>query len=600
MRAELPEIRSPKPGRLAKAIVVAAALHAPLVPKLGRMIEDRVEDAKDLWNRSDAVLHVQSDGEKAEVRKRVRDRETRTDPEVREATKQKYREQLEKGESISFKQLYFDMEQVNGVPAERVEQAKRLADSDIRKYVEAAQGNLSDPLIRRIVSDLYDARKYEFGAASVSDCYLDGKCNCFSTAKRELITFEGVIQSLPEPSRKRFELGIRMVQQHQIATLGIRSQADAAPEQVYLLEPSMKVETRQTDRSGTADVGLDLLKKSMVAEKPVVIQAATGDTLVASSPRLDVETDQPVSDGIVVEGRLRGSDFVRHLAEERGIEPEIEKKSDVMEVTFEKEKFDPETLKAKSIGRGDAPPLLFIGDLDSPTPERIAALKGLDSSTTVHAQKIGSWDVKNIRAMLALPYENWEFGQLSPSVIAVLKERVIERPFEKVGVFAANASPEELKVFLKALPHVRYLGVYLSNDLSRCVSQMNALTEATQEEIELMRDGESVRATFSDIRAEDVEVLTRIKSRLSMDVFSLVQVFTLKPELLHDQKFQYSEMGADVDMIKEGIPTLYRLVKKEAPERTDLLRSMRKIMEPYLTDDYHADFRPIIKELLAL
>lgn len=303
-------------SKIARAMVTAAALHAPLVPKIGEKFfdEDRKERIMDGWSEG-MVIRPQGADEQEWVNEKVAEREARINPSKVQQIKSAYREKLEHGERVTFRDLYFDMEAMNGIEPEVIAEAKRKADSLILKYSQEANGELSDPLIRRMVTELYGPEKtYDWGTGSASEYFVKKSRNCNAIAKGELIVFEGVVLRLPEDVQRRYELGQRKVERHVIATL-------KTGEQMYLLEPPIKVERTDAPESGTADIGLDLLKRAITAEKPIRVQARGGEDIF-SGPWLDVVTDQPVDDGIVVDGKLRASDYVRRIVQERGIPAE--------------------------------------------------------------------------------------------------------------------------------------------------------------------------------------------------------------------------------------------------------------------------------------
>jgi hypothetical protein len=322
---EKPRQKKPVKNRFGKMLAAAAVLHVvPFVPQ----IMDRFKSVEDEWSQENLVLHPQTKEEEIAVQKKIQEREARIDPKKVLQLKETYREKMERGESVTLREEYFDLERVMGVSEDVVKQAEDRADSLIQKYSQEANGDLQDPLIKRMVTEMYGPEEaYVDGQASVSEFFVNGSRNCIAIAKGELIVFEGVILKLPENVQKRYRLGLRKIQQHEIATLGL-------PAQTYLLEPPISIEKQDADLSGTANVSLDFLKKSLVSGKASSVNAESGGD-VQSGPRLDVLSNQPVDDGIVVQGKLRGSGYVKMMAEKRGIKPQ--KEDDQWEMPIEEE-----------------------------------------------------------------------------------------------------------------------------------------------------------------------------------------------------------------------------------------------------------------------
>ena len=366
----------------ARAALLSAALHAPLVPHIGRAMfgkeldasyEAKLQEILERWTGKGAVLHPQSSKEKKHVLEKINARKSHADLKAAETVKRDMRERIQLGEPLKFRDVYFELERVNGVDPKLVEQGKQRAESLIIKFSQEAHGELSEPLIKRIVGEMYGLGEYDWGQASVSRYFVDGSHNCVSIGKGELIVFEGVVDSLPEPARQRYALGLRKVAQHEIATLGMRQQPNGPVGRTFLLEPPVQVEHPDAaERSGTANVGLDLLKRSMVADRPVMVsaEASKKGEAVPDSPVIDMISDQPVFDGVLVQGKLRGSEYVRQEAIREGIVPEVSQQAQVTEFDILTEESERETF-LKRWGMNRTFGVLDLRDLKEPVAKTL-------------------------------------------------------------------------------------------------------------------------------------------------------------------------------------------------------------------------------------
>ncbi|MFH1620682.1 MAG: hypothetical protein ABIB04_01210 [Patescibacteria group bacterium] len=367
-----------KKSRIAKTLIVATALHSPLFPRdvqePEKTRQEIIHEIEEKWKKPDTIIRPQSDEARQEVIGLTKKRSENIDKDQVKETKKEFRERMEKGEKLKFRDIYFQMERVNGIDEEIVVQAESIANSVIEKYAQASQGELPDALIRRIVTEMYGPSKnYKWGQGSVSRYFVSGERNCVAISKAELIVFEGVIERLNEIARKRYELGLRMVKQHEIATLGLKTPQTGGVSRLFLLEPPPRIETNAEDRTGTADIGLDFLKQGLISDKPLTVQAIGADhpERIPDSPSIDAIVDQPVSNGISVSGKLRGSDFVRNQARKEEIVPEVTKKDkdimdlEILELDPGKEVFLERWTKNRTFG------LLDLRDFTAPSPESL-------------------------------------------------------------------------------------------------------------------------------------------------------------------------------------------------------------------------------------
>ena len=106
-------------NRLAKVILVSLGLHTPLIPEVGRHLlkeKERAEEIMRLWNESDMVIRPQGEKARKEVARRRMERARRADVEGIKEYKQRVREKMDNGEPVSFRDMYFELERLNGIP----------------------------------------------------------------------------------------------------------------------------------------------------------------------------------------------------------------------------------------------------------------------------------------------------------------------------------------------------------------------------------------------------------------------------------------------------------------------------------------------------
>ncbi len=330
-----------KKNRFLHALFIATGLHVPLLHG-DKLIAYAKAGISQLENWDGRILHPQSKEEQAKVDSRVAERRKATDGKKVDAFKDEVRKKLESGEAVSFRDMYFHLEELNGVPQAEVAAARKKADERIDEYRKKFVGGFEEAELRAFVDQMYGPdSNSELGQASVTVYFNTGKRNCNAIAKGELIVLDGVLEHMPEDVRKRYQLGNQYVSQHVYATLST-VRRDGKIEKTFLLEQGIRTVEKELGQAGTATVSLDLLKQSMVTDSPTVIDAQKGAGIL-KGPILDLKTDQPVQDNVVVNGALRPSDFVmQHIGEKRSEEKNVQPvpqealhEPDVMELTLE-------------------------------------------------------------------------------------------------------------------------------------------------------------------------------------------------------------------------------------------------------------------------
>lgn len=313
---------------LFRAGALALTLHAPLSPQ----VQNAYEQVKDFVLQSeeedesrddDRILRPQSFEDMLKVTNETAERKSRVNKKALQSFKEDVRDKLDKGEAISFVDLYLEMEKQNGVDSELVEEAKRIANEKIESTFLKSKGKLDREFLVDFVQEMYgSADNYVWGQGTVTKYFKTQKRNCVAIAKAQMIVLEGIINKLSVEERQNYELGINKIDQHEVATLTVKNKSGGS--ETFLLEGEVKTLRDQIENAGSKTVTLDQIKKSMVAEKPVVLKAKKGRKgEVKSGPEISVLTDQPVDDGIRIEGKLRGSDYALEQAEKQGKKPEV-------------------------------------------------------------------------------------------------------------------------------------------------------------------------------------------------------------------------------------------------------------------------------------
>ncbi|MCI0479308.1 hypothetical protein L0Y59_02080 [Candidatus Uhrbacteria bacterium] len=365
---------------LVRMAAISAALHTPLTPMY--------RDAYDAMfpDKPDTVLRPQSYDAMLATSARVAEREGHIVPERVNAYKEEIRDRFKRGEPVSFRELYLDMERLNGVDADKVARAKTAAAKRAEAFAARFGNDLDRAELVQFVGEMYgDPSNYDWGQASVTEYFETGKRNCVAIAKAELVVLEGIIDRLPPDARARYELGINKMKQHEVATLTDRQSGET-----FLLEGFVESLKGTKEVTGTKTIDIQTLKKGIVAEKPIEVAAKEGE--VEKSPDLFVLTNQPVYDGIEVTGPLSGSEYVVQEAKRQGFEPEVatapDNINDAIEIEVLKEGEEGKKVLDATIAelqedfaRGNQLPRrpLNLSTLKNPTPEDIKAALPSDS-----------------------------------------------------------------------------------------------------------------------------------------------------------------------------------------------------------------------------
>jgi prepilin-type processing-associated H-X9-DG protein len=349
-----------KQSTLFKMALVSAALHVPLSPTVHQCFSDLkewifpAEGKKEKDPRT--VLRPQSYEEMLRIENETAKRKQRIKPGEVDEKKADLRERLARGETVSFKEMYLDMEQVNGEPAEAVATAKEKAEQRIEKYANEFGKEIDRNDLRTFVSDMYGAdANYVWGQGSVTKFFNTGMRNCLSAAKGQLVVLEGVISRMPAEESSRYALGISKLHQHEVATLTV-TEADGGLT-TYFLEGNVMELRNTTEIAGTKTVSLDTIKQAMVSEKPIHLQAKEGQD-VKTGPDIIASVNQPVDDGIRVDGELAGSEYVLQEAAKQGVRPEIVQEIDPnrqVEMMVEPEYIEEKAKEEKWIKEGKDP-----------------------------------------------------------------------------------------------------------------------------------------------------------------------------------------------------------------------------------------------------
>lgn len=330
-----------KKSALFKALLFSTGAHVPLLygDKLAAYARSAMSQLESWDGR---ILHPQSKEDQKRVEATMAERAKHADLKGIEALKEDARKKIEAGEPVLFRDIYFGLEEKNGVPKSEVDAARKKADELIAKYSGKFANGFDRAELDGFVRDMYGSdANYDWGQGSVTVYFNSGKRNCNAVAKGQLIVLEGVLEKLPADVRKRIQLGNQYVQQHVYAT-ATNLRRDGKVDTTYLLEPGLKAIGGDVGEAGTATVSLDDLKKSIVSNSPLIVDAKKGAG-ISKGPILDTKSDQPVDDNIAFNGPLRPSDYVLEKIGEKKpeetknpfIQQETAHEPDVMEVTLE-------------------------------------------------------------------------------------------------------------------------------------------------------------------------------------------------------------------------------------------------------------------------
>ncbi|MDQ7814867.1 MAG: hypothetical protein RDU25_03645 [Patescibacteria group bacterium] len=520
-----------------RAGLVAFGLHAPLIPDVGRSLSstqpDVSEEVREQWEMPDQILRPQSERERSKVGERVRERLERRDEKALERFKQDARNKFEQGETLSFGDLYFNLEKINGVDDERVEKARRKAEKMAQKILSQIGDDLEEDEIRDVVKGMFrNDDDYDWGQGSVTEYFLTNKRNCFSITGAELIVFELVIKGLPHEQQERFVLGKNKIQQHEYAVL-----LDKETEDTYRLEPPLVVipgADSAAESIGTVYAESAKLKEALVAEKPIQLKAAADKKRdVRQGPRIDFVVNQPVDDGIVVEGKLRSSDYVLRQSVRQGLRPiardEYEKTYHTLE--FELLIGDPGADEAqkrlKKISNPYNHQTLDATDFYSPSRESVRALNSSPAAPILVGQylfgRVDGWSEDSLEEMLRLrgvelAISTDEEGNLSENFLSSLQKNASRK---RQGMDGYAYYFQTLRINTPPDPVARDIPLHIPlNQLRRVLSAVSL-----QNKVNPLRWQRGVSLSYDNLSVDEAEIIAESGIRRVY-----VNVFRLDPD----------------------------------------------------------------------
>jgi hypothetical protein len=375
-RTPKPEEASSNPFRklaeskMARAGAVALGIHAAaLSPQVLEGVKRTREAAaafESEWFREHTVVHPQSKEWQQSLRLQIQSREARADKEALQKYEHDTSEKLKKGEEVSFKRLYFDLERLNGVPASEVEKAEKKAEALIDRFSEMAGEDLDEEEIRSISKEMAGPdSNFLSGQASVTEYFNTDRRNCDSFNMGQQIVFEGVVQHLAEKNRARFVVGERHEKHHVIAT--ITERRASGKDRIFILESGGVRVASDEPEAGTAQVDAGFFKKTTVSDEIVSLNAAPGQ--VRPSPDLDLVVNRPIPRGFVVLGELKSSNFEMEQARKEGAKVEMIPKEKIIQtdILMETKRQDSSDLPKERLVNTDksGEPILSLGMFDS-------------------------------------------------------------------------------------------------------------------------------------------------------------------------------------------------------------------------------------------
>ena len=349
-------------------LVAALGEHAPLV----RNVEP-FKSGIDLithpeaWGY-DAVYKPQSEKDREEVKRKIAEREARSNPKALEAYRHKIDGALERGEHIPLKEIVFEIERLSGVPEAEVAQAREKMDQMIAGYVEQAKkkGKIDQEFLNGLTGEMYGGETvYNWGEGTVTTFINKGIRSCESVDVTQEIIIEESIAVLPETAQAGYRFGSNEIRQHVRTVVTIPSENISKS---FLLDGhAIELSESEGDAptmSATVDAGI--LKKSFVTSEPIIIDAkpgAPGETKPIKT-LIDFDMDKPLKRNIQIRGDLRSSDSVNAQLKKDKVEPvylseeakrRIEKfkdtatKEQIIEVTFEHDELKDDLIVEKEL-----------------------------------------------------------------------------------------------------------------------------------------------------------------------------------------------------------------------------------------------------------
>lgn len=285
----------------------------------------QTEAAENLVEK-EQILDPQSDQEKQKIRQKVTDRLNRIDINALDEYRRNAFIRLTEKKFIGVNELYPDLERLYGVPGDAVDKFQQKIQERINNIKSLIQGSdFSDGFIREVVEKRYEEGIYAWGQGSCVDFENSGFYNCVSMAMDMHIVFETLLNNLPENVQKHWSLGSLFEHQHEIAVLWKIDENTGKYLQAYLLQAPMKILEGDGNEPGTAIISLHDLKLAMVSDSMTVLQAKPGK--FQKGARIIIESDQPVSRNIHIEGELRSASFNLTEIQRKKIKPQPVQKS---------------------------------------------------------------------------------------------------------------------------------------------------------------------------------------------------------------------------------------------------------------------------------
>lgn len=446
-------------SRMLKAALVAIGLHVPATPAGQRVLGDAVEWAKGArteWEKPGMVIKPQSQAERDAVIAKMFEDGARSNAQERDRAKDDFSRKLDRGQDVPLDEMYFELARTNGEDPERIKEAKRRKDELVARLSERMGDDLSDDFIRTVVDEMYGAdANYSFGQGSVTEYFVTGKRNCVAIARAEQMVFEALLAKLPPEKRQKFQLGTAMEKRHEIATLTVLND-DGTVNRTLFLQPPVRTIQGSRDRAGSPTVDMATVKRAIVSKEPVRVKAPTkpGEE-VADSPDLDVVTNEPVALNIRVDGKLRGSDYVMRIAEERGIKPvkaPPERLVGVQQLELEddrekrlaaaKELFDQakrasnEAVNRTSEATGSPYSHLSYTELD---------VSSLGVPTLEQVRLLNSWDEKGLGSTKPMRVNAGDIENIPNEVLA----EMLKTDIEEIAFDIRSANPDKVEEFLE-------------------------------------------------------------------------------------------------------------------------------------------------------
>lgn len=522
-------------SKIAQAGLVVVGLHG--VPIAQDYLKEKTAYAAEQnkrWTDPDAVLRPQSDAVRKVVEKNVEERVKRKDEDGLKAYKQEMADRLDRGEDVSFEEAYFKQAELNGVTHEDVEKAKKVVAGMVQHFSSKLEGGLTDGEIKEISHSMFATAEYEWGQGNVVDYFLYHKRNCVAIDQAQEIVFEKLIQRLPEDQRGRYQLGKRYENQHVIAMMGVAQSSDLPPHHYVALQSPYGVELSGRAPAGTATVSVKQVKSALAGKKVVVksVEPKKGEPEVHSGPYIDAVVNQPVDDGIVVEGKLRSAVANERQAHQEGVLPmtgsEYNKKySNVMEIELRIE--DPNDQSHEEAKRR----------LDN---ARMMSVNAYPITVDYRSfKKPASSDVFNGRESLAIPLAKdarFVFGDLK------------EWDANTVDILTAfNA--EELSIALDA-------DGKLNEDFARSIERRTK-AEVNQQAVDMMEWRVVELRQSSEAKSKGLDMVSLKNLLFSLKEYQKTSQFVLR----HDLKLDVEEITDEtLSLIQKYPPTGLHLTKR--------------------------------------